>query len=615
MRILFFFIFFICYLNSIVALNKNEYPVIIIGGGASGTAAALQIARQNIDVLLIEEYSWLGGKLTAAGVSATDGNHLIAGGIWAEFRDSLYARYGGPKAVETGWVSHTLFEPKVGNDIFQNMVKNEKNIFTSFQSTVTAIINKNGKWYLETLKNGKKTTFIGSIIIDATETGEISHMLKLPSDIGMDSQSISREKWAPEKANDIIQDLTYVAILKDFGLGSDHTIQRPDGYDPDVFKCACEVGDPSHATYSLIDCQKMLEYGRLPNDKYMINWPNCGNDFYLHVLNDDKVTRDQKLKIAKWHTLCFVYYLQTELGFKHLGLALGEFPTLDHLPLIPYHRESRRIHGLARLATHHLSHPYDQKEKYYRTGIAVGDYPIDHHHKKNLDAPDIDFINIKVPAYNIPLGSLIPFDSDNIIVAEKNISVTNIVNGTTRLQPVVLGIGQAAGALAAQCILDSKAPSDVSIRRVQNQLLKSDAFIMPYMDAPTSHPNFKTIQKIGATGILKGSGVNYKWANQMWFYPDKTVSEFDLLQGMKQVYLKLHPLNHGSGNDVGLEFLFDLIKKINSELTDDYLSTILGYLGIETENAPLKRYQIALILEEVLNPFEIEITHNGHILH
>ena len=37
----------------------------------------------------------------------------------------------------------------------------------------------------------------------------------------------------------------------------------------------------------------------------------------------------------------------------------------------------------------------------------------------------------------------------DLIVCEKGISVTNIVNGTTRLQPVVMLTGQGAGVLAA----------------------------------------------------------------------------------------------------------------------------------------------------------------------
>ena len=133
--------------------------------------------------------------------------------------------------------------------------------------------------------------------------------------------------------------------------------------------------------------------------------------------------------------------MQKELGMNTLGLADDEYPTEDLLPFIPYHRESRRIHGLVRFTENYIREPYTQKYKLYRTTIAVGDYPIDHHHKRYTgkeQLPDLSFYPI--PSYGLPLGTLIPRDVEDLIVAEKSISVSNIVNGTTRLQPVVLQI-------------------------------------------------------------------------------------------------------------------------------------------------------------------------------
>ena len=51
---------------------------------------------------------------------------------------------------------------------------------------------------------------------------------------------------------------------------------------------------------------------------------------------------------------------------------------------------------------------------------------------------------------------------------------------------------------------------------------------MPYLDVPKDHPYFKTYQRIGSTGILKGIGMNVGWENQTWFYPDKELSQSDL---------------------------------------------------------------------------------------
>ena len=89
----------------------------------------------------------------------------------------------------------------------------------------------------------------------------------------------------------------------------------------------------------------MLDYARLPNGKYLLNWPNHGNDTYLNVVELDDPAREQALEAAKARTLRFVYFIQAELGFKNLGLADDEFPTEDRLPFIPYHREGRRLRG------------------------------------------------------------------------------------------------------------------------------------------------------------------------------------------------------------------------------------------------------------------------------
>ncbi|MBK8661535.1 MAG: FAD-dependent oxidoreductase [Ignavibacteriales bacterium] len=43
-------------------------------------------------------------------------------------------------------------------------------------------------------------------------------------------------------------------------------------------------------------------------------------------------------------------------------------------------------------------------------------------------------------------------DGNGLLLAEKSISVSHIVNGCTRLQPCVMLIGQAVGALAALAI-------------------------------------------------------------------------------------------------------------------------------------------------------------------
>ena len=178
----------------------------------------------------------------------------------------------------------------------------------------------------------------------------------------------------------------------------------------------------------------MMTYGRTPNGKYMINWPIYGNDHYVNTIEMTREERDEAYEEAKEFTLCFLYYIQTELGMKNLGLADDEFPTEDRMPFFPYHRESRRIVGKAFLTLDAAAAPYDFRYPYYRTGVAVGDYAVDHHHFRNPEwqkLPDLEFYPI--PSFNVTLGVLIPQQSDvkDLIVAEKSVSVSNLINGAT----------------------------------------------------------------------------------------------------------------------------------------------------------------------------------------
>jgi thioredoxin reductase len=106
--------------------KQLQTEVLVIGGTTGGTSAGIQSARLKARTLIVEETTWLGGMITAAGVSATDGNHELSSGIWNEFREKLRKHYGGAAALSTGWVSETQFEPHVGDSIFKAMTAAEK---------------------------------------------------------------------------------------------------------------------------------------------------------------------------------------------------------------------------------------------------------------------------------------------------------------------------------------------------------------------------------------------------------------------------------------------------------------------------------------------------------
>ena len=71
---------------------------------------------------------------------------------------------------------------------------------------------------------------------------------------------------------------------------------------------------------------------------------------------------------------------------------------------------------------------------------------------------------------------------------------------------MVMQIGQAAGALAALAVKEGKNIREVSVREVQNAILDGKGYLLPYLDVELDHPMFKSLQRIGSTGILKGIG-------------------------------------------------------------------------------------------------------------
>lgn len=510
-------------LFALVSCNRQEdTEVLVVGGGASGVAAGIQSARMGVRTVILEETPWIGGMLTSAGVSCIDGNYRLRSGIFGEFTDSLAARYGGYDALQSGWVSLVNFDPQIGQEIFTDMAETCGELLDVRRETVvTDVAGKAGDWTVSYRDaSGKKHRINADILIDATELGDVAKACGVDYRIGMEASSLTGESIAPDQSNDVIQDLTYVAFLKDYGPDADMTIPEPEGYDPSLFANSAlnPMSTVAETGQTIWSPEMMITYGKTPQGRYMINWPIYGNDYYVNAVEMDREQRNEAFAQAKNFTLSFIYFIQTQLGMRNLGIADDVFPTEDGLPFFPYHRESRRIVGEAFFTMDAAADPYGFEKPYYRTGIAVGDYAVDHHHFRHPDwksLPDLHFYPI--PSFNVPMGTIIPKQTDDLIVAEKSISVSNLMNGATRLQPVVMQIGQASGALAALAVMEGRSVKEIGVRQLQEALLESGCYIMPYLDLPREDRHFKALQRIGATGILRGEGRNAGWENQTWF--------------------------------------------------------------------------------------------------
>lgn len=596
---------------NVVAQTKLTTEVLVVGGTTGGTAAGIQSARSGANTVIVEQTHWLGGMLTAAGVSCTDGNHELKSGMWEEFRQALYAHYKTTN-LAAGWVSETCFEPHVGDSIFRAWARREKNLSVLYGWYFDHILKKDsivsGAVFVN--RQGERLEVSAKITIDGTDLGDVYADAGAAYDLGTESIEQSGEKIAPGKSN-VIQDMTWAATLRIFDKTPAPKVAAPPGYDATRYYCSTSDAPCNSKPYAM-NTLKVLDYGKLrvskgSPDKYMLNWPAHGNDTYLDVVEMKPIDREKAYVKAKDQTLGFIHFLQTTLGQKNIGLAADEMD--GGMAFVPYHREGRRLRGLVRFNIDHMKEPL--KYTLYRTGIAVGDYPVDHHHAQYPGkVPPIPFP--KVPSFNIPLGAIIPKRVDGLLVCEKGISVSNIANGSTRLQPVVLLTGQATGLYAAMSA-KMESLSGPPVRDFQVELLRLKCYLMPYVDVSVNDPAWEMVQRIGLTGTIEGRGKPEGWANKTFFYPDSLLTMKDFVSANKKNRLVDMPAETGHQYVTGKDII-DIYKRTdfsppafdiaNGKKLPGLEDALKSYgIPLKDPSQPLTRKEAAVYLEYLFDLF------------
>jgi hypothetical protein len=531
-----------------------NYDVLVIGGGTSGTAAGIQSARLGVKTLIIEETPWLGGMITSAGVSAFDGNkYALGGGIFGELRKKIEDYYGGPDKTYTGWISLTCFEPHIGKKFLHELVEAEENLDVWFETKFIKVIREGNKitGAVVKTKSGEEYTINSAVTMEATEFGDVIASAGIPYRLGRDASSDTKENNAPELPDDEIQDMTFCAILKKF-VNEAPRVNKPKSYNAELFINSTAVDsnskDESYLNHKLHDWESFITYALLPNDKYLLNWPFRSNDYRdtKRDLYENPESRNEHFSRAKDLTLSYIHYIQTRLNHPEWGLAEDEFPTEDKLPFIPYIRESRRIKGIYLMVEKDVVPAENSfRPPLQKSSIAVGDYFLDHHHSSFFNEPE-KRLEEKLPAnapFQVPYFSLIPKGVSGLLAAEKSISVSHIVNGCTRLQPVVMLIGQAAGAAAALSVKKDSDPRDIPVGELQEILLAAGCQLFPYKDLLNNSPCFISAQKLALEGVYV--------EDESFTFDENRIATDDEICRWMNVLNKKYPLSEFSGKTRG----------------------------------------------------------------
>ncbi|WP_160167311.1 FAD-dependent oxidoreductase [Rhodopirellula sp. SWK7] len=105
--------------------------------------------------------------------------------------------------------------------------------------------------------------------------------------------------------------------------------------------------------------------------------------------------------------------------------------------------------------------------------------------------------------YQIPYGTLVP-EQHNGILFPVGISSTHAAMCSVRMEPVWPSLGQAAGAAAALAIDNQQELRDVSVKHIQDELLKQKCVLFFYTDLPSNAPSLTAAQKLSLLGAVSG---------------------------------------------------------------------------------------------------------------
>ena len=485
--------------------------VVVWGGGCGGVAAALQSARSGAVTTLLTPGPWLGGMVSSAGVCAPDGHELSCWqtGLWGAFLRQLELEE--PTGLDHNWVSCFGYRPQTAEQILQRWVAAEPKLEWRANCRLEQVHCRQGHIHsVQILRADGVETVAAEVFIDGSDLGDLLAQTSAPFRWGWEAKELWDEPSAPEQSRlenetffqrQPVQSPTWVVMGQLHGeLAQQHLNAIPRA--------------PFQRSTANFGLEKTVTYGRLPGGLVMVNWPLKGNDWHNglgRAISADTQEREDLAHEMQRHSKDFLAALsECSGGWIGPGNAFpGEDPSLA---LMPYWRESRRLIGrttvterdLLPISAGALRGPLPIDAKGRCTSIAVGTYANDHHYP----GEDWPLAPKSVrwggrwsgTPFCIPFDALISDSVTNLVTAEKGVSVSHMANGATRLQPLILNLGQVAGLAAALAVRQGCAIGDLAVDEIQSALIdepQAPAAVLPIWDWPHWHPHWAEAQKQG----------------------------------------------------------------------------------------------------------------------
>lgn len=466
-------------------LDDLRTGVLVVGGGSAGISAAVAAGRTGADTLLIEGAGFLGGisaTLPWLGFHDRDYRQVVKG-FAAECVDRLTA---------AGLSSGYCFDPKCGSlaSIDTHMWK----------CSAIELVQAAGARVLlhtqcvDTIREGDR---IAGVVVH--HKGGLQRILAdVTIDTSGDGDVAARGGVEWEKgrtADGLVQAPTLV-----FRLG---------GIDRDAFVAACK--DPSNVYREWFRDRPDLfaKFARYLDDvpafvlggyARLIEQARAAGDFPLpqtrivgvktHQPGEVTVVMTRVLglnpvdvaSVSAAYTRVYEQIQPLVDFFRDYVPGCGRARLIEIAPMLGV-RESRRIMG-----DHVLTAREMITGERHDDAVAMGGYHIDIHRPKGTWVESYN-----VQAYTLPFRSLVARGVDGLLMAGKCISATHEAIAGTRVIPICMAEGQAAGTAAALAAKEGKSLRDLPIAELQDRLVADGAEI----GRTLGEPNHELIDRIG----------------------------------------------------------------------------------------------------------------------
>ncbi|MBD3350704.1 MAG: FAD-dependent oxidoreductase [Candidatus Lokiarchaeota archaeon] len=420
---------------------KQDVDVVVIGAGPSGTAAAINAAREGAETLLIEQFGSVGGIATTGLMSHWAGS--VQGGFFEELIDRSIDCFkedgkviGGVMTINTEKLKSVYIKMLMDAGVYVQLYTMATDVIIEGEDKrkINAIVTES--------KSGR-AALVGNIFIDATGDGDIAAKAGVPYEKGRDKDGKMQPMTLMFKVGGV--DMKKAVLPGSF----ESNLDVPAGKIQDLGKKHL----PQPAGHVLL---------------YPSSLPGIVT---VNMTNSIGVDGTKSEDLTKAHMECQLQIAPIVNFLRKYVPGFTDCYTTTSGSMVGV-RESRRFKGL-----------YTLTGKDILNARAFDDWAVPRAHFNfdihNIEGSGLDKNGVQKKfkqhkPYSIPYRCFIPENIDNLYLTGRNISGTHVAQSNYRVMPICTQMGEAVGISAALCIRNQVSPTDLDVTLLQKKLKDRD---------------------------------------------------------------------------------------------------------------------------------------------